>query len=386
MSESAKSRNFSFRMAMTNWIFSPLAGITLKNWGRLLKSHGSSIHMRYWPRSLFTTLMALINSSFVVKEQKKYGAYIKDVEVKSPVFVIGHHRSGTTHLWNLLTQDSRFAYPSVLQAVFPHTFLVFEDVIHGLAERFAPKKRPQDNVSLNPDSPIEEERAICVSTFLSVQMGRHFSQKRDEFKKYLTMRNATDEERKKWKETLQTFARKLLIKHGRDAQLIFKTPDHTAKVQLILEAFPDARFVHIHRNPYRVYRSTMNMEKTTLPLYAYQKPEHEHLREYVFWRYRAMHEALFEDIEQIPAGQFIEVSYDEVDQKPLESIQKIYRQLTLPDFEQARTRLERYINSIADYKKNRYEDLPQTVMKQIEEHWEPVFNRYGYKKRSKHNG
>ena len=382
MGNSSSKQQFSMRMAMTNWLFSPLAGITLKNWGHLLKSHGTSIHMRYWPRSLFTTFMAFINSSFAVKEQSAYSHDIKKMEVKSPVFVIGHHRSGTTHLWNLLTQDKRFVYPSVLQAVFPHTFLVFEDVIHGLAERFAPSKRPQDNVSLNPDSPIEEERAICVSTFLSVQMGRHFSQKRDEFKKYLTMRDASSEERELWKETLQTFAQKLLVKYGQDAQLIFKTPDHTAKVKLILEAFPDARIIHIHREPYRVYRSTMKMEKTTLPLYAYQKPEHEHLEEYVLWRYRTMYDALFEDIKQIPDGQFIEVSYEEVDKNPLETIQNIYRDLSLPNFEEARPRLKRYLKSIAGYQKNRYDDLPRPVMEKIETKWEPVFTRYGYEKRS----
>jgi len=373
----------SFRLAMANWLFSPLAGVTLGNWLQLLKEHGSSIYPRYWPRTLFTTIMAAMNSGLARIESQKYNQQIEQMEVTSPVFVIGHHRSGTTHLWNLLTQDRRFAYPSVLQAVFPHSFLVFEDIIHGLAERFAPTKRPQDNVSLNPDSPIEEERAICASTFLSVQMGRHFSQKRDEFKPYLTMQNATSEERARWKAALQEFAQKLLVKYGEGAQLIFKTPDHTAKVQLILEQFPNARIIHIHRNPYRVYRSTMKMEKTTMPLYAYQKPEHKELEEYVLWRYRTMFDALFEDIKGIPDDQFIEVSYHEVDENPLATVQKIYEQLSLPTFEQARPNLETYIASIADYQKNRYEDLPLRVMQKIEERWHPVFERYGYEKKSR---
>lgn len=355
----------------------------MNNWIKLLKQEGTSIHPRYWPRTFFTTAMAVMNSFFAIKEKKKYSRQIDRVQVKAPVFVIGHHRSGTTHLWNLLTRDERFAYPSVLQAVFPHSFLVFEDIIHGLAERFAPKKRPQDNVSLNPDSPIEEERAICASTFLSVQMGRHFSQKREVYKKYLTMKQATTEERARWKSTLHEFARKLLVKYGEDAQLIFKAPDHTAKVSLILEQFPDARFVHIHRNPYRVYRSTMKMEKTTLPLYAYQKPEHKELEKYVLWRYKAMHEALFNDIAQIPNGQYVEVSFEEVDKNPINSVKKIYEALSLPSFEKARPKLERYVASISDYKKNRYNDLPVDVLQRIEEKWHPVFKRYGYPIKSK---
>ena len=40
-----------------------------------------------------------------------------------PVFVLGHPRTGTTHLHNLLSKDPRFAYANTFQVGFPSSFL-----------------------------------------------------------------------------------------------------------------------------------------------------------------------------------------------------------------------------------------------------------------------
>ncbi len=146
------------KLFLVNWLFTPLAGVKWEDWWYLLKYSGTSISARYWPRTLFTTGMAAINSMIAPLESKRYQAEIDKITVDKPVFIIGHHRSGTTHLWNLLSQDSQFAYPSVLQAVFPHTFLTYENSIQKLAKTFSLQKRPQDNVAFAPESPLEEGR------------------------------------------------------------------------------------------------------------------------------------------------------------------------------------------------------------------------------------
>jgi omega-hydroxy-beta-dihydromenaquinone-9 sulfotransferase len=374
----------SLKLWFARWLFTPLAGVTFGNWLRLLRKHGRNIHPFYWARNLFTMSMAIMNSGVASIEKARYGKEIGTVKIKSPVFVVGHHRSGTTHLWNILTQDQRFAYPTVLQSVFPHTFLVFENAVHGLAKKFAPAKRPQDNVEFNPDSPMEAERAISAATFLSIQMARHFPQKRDLFKKYLTMREADEEEKNTWKTAVKEFAQKLLIRHGRDSILLFKGPDQTAKIRLLLELFPDARFIHIHRDPYEVFRSTMNMEKKTIPLYAYQKTDFRYLEDFVLWRYSEMYDAFLEDIELIPEGQFTQISFEELEKNPLETIEKVYRDVRLPSFDEAKSSIVKYLDSIADYKKNRYPELPDDQKKKIQLSWKRYLEAFGYKKRAVH--
>lgn len=218
------------RSALTRWVFTPLAGVLLSDWLRLLRQRGMSIPPRYWPRTLFTTAMACGNSVLAPWEQYRQSARIENTVVRAPVFILGHHRSGTTHLWNLMATDSRFVYPTVLQAVFPHTFLSCEQAIHGMATRLTPSKRPQDNVKLDPDSPIEEERAICTSCFNSMQMFRHFPASVDDFRRFLTMRDAMPAEREQWQQAIDCFARKLLIRRGEeDATLLFKAPDRSRR-------------------------------------------------------------------------------------------------------------------------------------------------------------
>ncbi|MGF1669451.1 MAG: sulfotransferase, partial [Balneolaceae bacterium] len=321
-STSAKiGKSNSVQLRLARWIFTPLSGILLGNWLKLLKSHFFSISPVYWPRSFFTTFMAAMNSIVSVIEKRRYQNEIDKTEVKAPIFVVGHHRSGTTHLWNILTKDNRFAYPTVLQAVFPHTFLIFEKAVHGLAQKFAPKKRPQDNVEFDPDSPMEAERAICASTFLSIQMARHFPNRREAYKKYLTMQDVSNDDKSRWKNAVITFARKLLIRNGKDSILLFKGPDQTAKIRLLLELFPDAKFINIHRDPFRVFNSTLNMEKKTIPLYAYQKTDYKYLEDFVLWRYSEMYDAFLEDRKLIPEGQFTQISFEELEKTPLETIE-----------------------------------------------------------------
>jgi len=57
------------------------------------------------------------------KEKNSFGDQIQNTNVEPPVFILGVWRSGTTHLHNLLTRDTRFGYANLYQALNPHTFL-----------------------------------------------------------------------------------------------------------------------------------------------------------------------------------------------------------------------------------------------------------------------
>jgi len=55
------------------------------------------------------------------------------------------------------------------------------------------------------------------------------------------------------------FIRKVQLFRGTEKRLLLKSPVHTARIKLLLKLFPDAQFVYIHRNPYDVFRSAVNM-------------------------------------------------------------------------------------------------------------------------------
>ncbi len=368
----------STRASLVRWLFTPLAGVPFDDWRQLLARRGHRIAPRYWPRAAFTTAMSLLNSA-LVRQERRYDRAIEEGQVEAPLFILGHHRSGTTHLWNLLATDERFSTPTVLQSVFPRTFLSFESSVQSWAERFSPSERPQDNMSFSPDAPMEDERALCAMTFLSLQMARHFPQDRDRFKKYLTMRDATAAERARWKRAYDRFAHKLSLRYGPDSTLLLKGTHHAARIPLLLDLYPDARFVHIHRNPYRVFQSTVRMEEDTMPLYAYQPlPDRPALEAFVLWRYRTLYDAFFEDRDLIPEGQFTEIRFETLVGDRVGTIERVYDDLGLPGFESTRPALERYVASIADYETNTYPDLPPETRRRVVEAWRPCFERWAY--------
>lgn len=367
------------RRFLAEWLFSPLDGLTLSEWCELVRRRRDlPVAPVYWPRAGFTAGMAILNSLMASLERRRHERAWSKVRVRAPVFVLGHHRSGTTHLWNLMSQDPRFAYPSILQAVFPHSFLTFEPMVRGLADRLSIRKRPQDNVVLEPDSPIEEERALCTSTFLSIQMARHFPARRDRFTRYLTLREATDRDRARWKEAFDVFAKKLVLRHGTDRTLLFKSPEHTARIRLILELYPDARFVHIHRDPYVVFASTRKMERRTQPIYAFQRWDESEIDDFILWRYRAMYDAFFEDRARIPAGRLVEIPFRDLESRPMETIERVYGSLGLELTEAARDAIASYRSSIAGYRKNVHPELPADLRSRIAEAWRPMFEAWGY--------
>lgn len=60
---------------------------------------------RYWQRVAFVSLMACFNTLIGALEEVVYGHAVRKQELHpEPVFVIGHPRTGTTHVHNMLAQ------------------------------------------------------------------------------------------------------------------------------------------------------------------------------------------------------------------------------------------------------------------------------------------
>ncbi len=100
-----------------------LEGMTFGDWWRLLWKQHFAVSPLSWPRIAFQMTVSLANSINRVLERRAYGSRLEEVEIPPPLFVLGHYRSGTTHLHYLLTLDPRFAFPNVFQTFNPHIFL-----------------------------------------------------------------------------------------------------------------------------------------------------------------------------------------------------------------------------------------------------------------------
>jgi LPS sulfotransferase NodH len=331
----------------------------------------------YWPRAAYVTGASLLTSVLRRHEERKYGPKLSGVKVQAPLFILGHARSGTTHLHNLLAADPRFAYPNTFQMLNPHTFLSTERYLKVL-ERVLPKTRGFDNLSLSFEAPQEHEPATCIATSRSPFMGYAFPRSGDHYERYLTFRGVPEVETDRWKAGLSRFLKKLAWKYeGRP--LILKTPPDTCRIGLLLKMFPDARFVHVHRNPYAVFRSAKKMREFMFRSTGLQRrnPEDDEDSR-IIERYREMYDVFFEERGLIPEGRFHEVCFEELARDPVGQVEGIYEGLNIPGFETFRPSLETYVSSISSYRKNEHSEIPPSLRRRIARAWKRSFDEWGY--------
>jgi hypothetical protein len=353
-----------------------LSGVSLPQWLRLLRAQWRQIDLSRLPRVAVITLQSLKTSALSPVEHKRYDSLLSKIVIQPPLFVLGHWRSGTTHLHQLIAQDPRFAFPNSYQTSFPHTFLSSEAVDARLLSFFIPRRRPMDNVGLSLASPQEDEFALCGTCFRSPCMAWVFPRQREKFNQYLTFKDVDAKELAEWKEAFLEFLRKVQLRN--DRPLILKSPPHTARIRLLLELFPEAKFVHIHRNPFRVFQSSRGGFLTMFRWHGLQRPDLNTLDDWILSQYREMYEAFFEQKSLIPAGRLHEIGFEQLERDPIGEVRTMYEALDLPDFTVIEPGLRRYVDSLAGYRKNTFTDLPMRIRGRIGEQWKRCFDEWNY--------
>ena len=118
----------------------PLAGMPLGQSLRLLWANEFDIDPINFPKLALHFVCSSLTSMMKRREERLYPVAV-NVEIPPPVFVLGHYRSGTTLLHNLLAVDRRFAFPTMVRNYNPYTFRVFEPFAAPLVARVLPQRR-----------------------------------------------------------------------------------------------------------------------------------------------------------------------------------------------------------------------------------------------------
>ena len=335
--------------------FEPLAGSTFTNLLRLLAQNRFRVSLIGLPRLSYATLMSFILSPLNIYEKIKYDKKIKNVVIeKYPIFIVGHWRSGTTYLHNLFSVDKQFGYPTTFQTVAPALFMRFEKLLKPVVDSSLPEKRPQDDVDLHVDLPQEEEYALGNISPYSFYNGWIFPKNMEFYNDYVDMRNISRETIEKFKKIYMYYVKKLTLYYN-GKQLVLKNPSNTSRIKILLEMFPDAKFIHIYRNPYHVFLSMMRNVEKEMTLYCIQKPaDKEVFERSIANLYNRMHAKYFEERKLIPPGNLVEIRYEDFLVNTLEEMKKIYDQLEISGFEKNKRRFEEYIKSQSKIKTYKY--------------------------------
>ena len=264
-------------------------------------------------------------------------------EVKAPVFVIGHARSGTTLVHRLLSRDEgRFSafmlyelyFPSLLQkkviravAGWDRRFLggALERRVQAWEERRYGKMRGVHAMGLT----LHEEDDIvfyysCASGFWITKMP--YMGDLD----FYHVDHWPEARRKRLMRFYRDCVRRQLVLNGTDKLHLSKNPVFAGRVESLIEAFPDARIVVPVRNPYETIPSLLKLMRLGWKRLGWDEERQRRclaiLAEQSFETYRYPLEVLARH----PRTPHAIVDYRDVVSDPAGTIEQVYRHLELP--------------------------------------------------------
>jgi hypothetical protein len=346
-------------------------------WLRLLARNRFAVQPSRWHVVLIVSVASVFHTALRFVQQTVYGRRVAATAVTAaPLFVLGHWRTGTTLLHELLAQDPRHAAPTTYECMSPHHFLVTGSWLPRLFRWMVPSRRPMDNVAAGLDRPQEDEFALCLLGQPSPYERIAFPNRPAAGAGALDLCGLAPRALRRWKLALYRLVQALTLAHA-GRRLVLKSPPHTCRIPTLLELFPDARFVHVVRDPYAVYPSTLHLWRVTYTINGLQRPSWAELPEYILETFVRLYGRLEEGQRLIRPGRFHELRYEDLVRDPLGQLEAVYRGLGLGDFAPARPQVEAYLAGVSGYQTNRHFLTPDEE-RAVTRRWGAVIRRYGY--------
>ncbi len=331
---------------------STLVGSTISNYFKILNK--GKVAPKYYFKIFLTTLIVLIATPFHLWEEMYFRQKLRKFKFsKPPLFILGHWRSGTTLLHNMLSKDPSAGYVSTYQSLFPNN-LASKWLFRTFMKLNMPQKRPADGVELNISFPQEDEFAFCncqpntyYNFFYFPTLYKTF------FEQAVNHKNLTKKEIKVWFKTYDTLMKKALI-NTKGERLIVKNPVNTGRIDKILKLYPDARFLYIYRNPVTVFNSTQLFFRQLNPTLWFQDVDNQFIDNMIFDVYNRLMDNYLKQKSLIPAGNLMEIRFEEFEQNPVKKMENIYTDLLKVDFSMVKNNFDEYFNTQKSHKKNNY--------------------------------
>ena len=346
---------------------------------KLLEGNQDRVDKEFRHRLSYLKFSSILKTITQPLDKIFYGKEIASTKLAGdPVFLLGHWRSGTTFLHNLLSRDTRFTCPTLAQVFTPHSFLTLGKPTAAYLDMVLPETRAMDQVILGSQEPQEDEFAIAIMSNISPYFATVFPRERDKYIRFLRMKDVSEDELSRWKDAFMTFLKKITIVNNKI--ILLKSPTHTARVSLLNDMFPEAKFIHIVRNPYDVYTSMWKLYENYTSMQHLQVISKEDSKKDILRNYKEMFEAFEEEKQLVPKNRLITLKYEDLIQNPLKTLELVYNQLEFGDFGNFNHKAAEYLDSIKDYIPNKTCRIPSEELEQINIFCHQVFDVYGYEK------
>ena len=338
-------------------VFHPLTGADLETLVRLAAA-GPRFTPKGVGRFAFAVFTALGRLPFDLIERATVALAVPPIEdMPPPLFVVGHWRSGTTHVYNVLSRSKALGSVPPLAVGLPWNFLGLGSFLRRRLEECLPEDRVIDDLPVHPDSPQEDELALANMQTLSFYHGIYFPGRIGaEFERGLFLDGCSEAERRRFLDRTGHFMRKL-HRLNRGLPLLVKNPAHSARLEDLLDLFPNAKVLHVRRNPFVVVESTRRMLKTLLDTFALERTDAVDLDALILATYPRLLAEIERQTAVLPPGRFHDLAFEAFEADPMREIGRLHEALDLPGFAANQAAFAGYLRSVVDYKKrhHRYE-------------------------------
>ncbi len=350
-------------------------GVTFGSWMRILAQR-PRVDWSQTLRLASITAVSLINSLESSMERLRFRRRLEQLPIEHPpVFIIGHWRSGTTLLHNLLTLDPQFTHPNLYQVLYSGHFLTTERLVAPWTKWLLPKTRMIDDMPASWDMTQEDEIAMLLATGISPYLMLACQGERAKYSRYFSLEELSPSELATWKRSFLTLLKKLTYRSPR--QIVLKSPPHTYRIPVLLEMFPGAKFIYIHRDPYAVLNSSIHLRYTLFTANSLGTPNLEGLEEDTIVTYEDCIRTYERTKDLIPAGQLHEMRFDRLETDLLGEMRTLYQALNLGNWDAVEPALRAKLPELSKHRKNKFvmeDEARRTMYQRLK--W--IFELYGY--------
>ncbi len=231
--------------------------------------------------SVVFIIVELFNWLGLIIDELLYPDY-KRTGIKSPVFIVGMHRTASTYLHNTLAADKEvftsmklweilFA-PSIIQKKFFMIIKKLDKSLHHSLSKIVRKIDRKIYDKYNPMHPssffsYEEDDLILIHIFSGLFLIFLFPDK----KNLNSIIRFDDNINKRSNKRIILFYKRCIQKHmyvyGENKTYLSKSPSHTSKLIYLNKYFPDSRFIYTVRPPEEVIPSAISTFINFLEIY-----------------------------------------------------------------------------------------------------------------------
>ena len=240
-----------------------------------------------------------------------------------------------------------------------------------------PATRGMDNVAVGLDTPQEEELALANINSLSFFNTFYFPRNLLRHYREAVLFDGLSEAR------IERFAStyKYLVKKfshlNNQKLLLLKNPANTARIAFLKQHFPNAKFIHIVRNPYEVYASMQKLWQSLFTIFSMHKFSDIDTHPSTLEVYDTLMKKYLAEQPDLPDDDFIEIRFENLERDPLAELSKVYQKFGLADSGPSLDKIRAYSDTLKGYRRSSYK-LPASTLDEIRERWGFALDRWGY--------